>query len=382
MKKILSVVILFLATIFISGCTRNDKNVIQFTTWGSKTEMEIITPIVEQYNNNHEIKVKIIHIPQNYFHKIHLLFASNLAPDVIFINNLYLKTYQKADLLEDLTQYINKNDYFKNALSTLSVDNKIYAIPRDVSSFVVFYNKNILKKANINIPQNITIDEFYNISKELKKHVNYGFCTELEANSWENFVSSLNKPVIYNNKITINEPNAKRAIQTLSDKINKENIGVNKEQLSLTPCAQLFLNQKTPFFISGRWSIPKIETQSDFEYGIIPFPDGGSKYYIPLNASGWAISKKSKHKEAAINFVKYISSKENIEKIAASGLITPARKDVAKSKFFKNGEVFINTIEKSTPNIVPGDYNVTIDKLNNIVKSVLEGYKTVEEVLN
>ena len=118
MKKIFLVVVVFSFLLFLSGCKRQDDNVIKFATWGSKTEMSIITPIVEKYNREHDVKVQIVHIPQNYFHKIHLLFASNLAPDIIFINNLYLKIYQNAGLLEDLTQYVNKDEYFKNALLT------------------------------------------------------------------------------------------------------------------------------------------------------------------------------------------------------------------------------------------------------------------------
>ena len=196
-----------------------------------------------------------------------------------------------------------------------------------------------------------------------------------------NFVSAENKPLILNNKVTIGEEASINALQKLADSINKENIGVNKEQLAISPCAQLFLNQKSPMFISGRWSIPKLNAQAEFEYGILPFPKGNSKYYIPINASGWAIAKNSKNKEAAIDFVKYISSDENIEKITASGLITPAKKKVASSKNFKNGKVFIDIIEKSTPNQVPANYNVIIDKLTVMGKSVLGGYKTAKEAL-
>ena len=129
--------------VMLCGCVQKDNPAeIQFMTWGSSTEMGIITPLVNEYNNTHDIKVRLVHVPQNYFQKLHLLFASNLAPDVIFINNLYLKTYQRAGLLEDLSNIIDKNEYFENALETLSADGKIYAIPRDVSSMVIYYNKN------------------------------------------------------------------------------------------------------------------------------------------------------------------------------------------------------------------------------------------------
>ena len=379
MKKILLIWVIFGFIFFSCACGKKSQSEIEFMTWGSKTEIDIIKPIVEKYNKTHNVKVKLIHVPQNYFQKLHLLFASDLAPDVIFINNLYLKIYQKADLLEDLTPIINKDEYFENALSTLSIDGKIYAVPRDVSSFVIFYNKDKFKQSQINADKNWTIDDFYLTAKDLKKNNDYGFCTELEPVYWENFVSVENKPFILNSEITVKEKKSIDAIQKLADAINKDNTGVDKEQLAISPCAQLFLNQKTPMFVSGRWSVPKIEAQADFEYGVLPFPKGDSEYYIPLNASGWAVSKKSKNKEAALDFVKYISNDENIEKMVISGLITTAKKKNAISKNFKNGDVFVEVIEKSTPNIVPEDYKYIIDKITNSGKSVLGGYKTAEE---
>ena len=380
MKKLYLAAYIFIITVFLCGCNNKRTQEIEFTTWGSKAEIAIIEPIAAEYNKTHDVKVRLIHIPQNYFQKLHLLFASKLAPDVIFINNLYLKTYQKANLLEDLTPYINKNEYFKNALYTMSIDNKIYAVPRDVSNFVIFYNKDIFNKAKIKPDKNWDINKFYETAKELKKYSDIGFCTEFNPVSWGNFVSIENKPLFLNAELTINEKKSLIAIQKLADKINKENLGANKEQLVLSPCAQLFLNKKTPIFVSGRWSVPKIDSQAEFEYGVFPFPKGESQYYIPLDSSGWAVYKNSKNKKAAIDFVKYISSDKNIKKITESGLITPAKKNAANSKEFKNGEVFIDIIEKSTPNIVPSNYNIIIDKINTEVMSVLGGYKKAKDI--
>lgn len=382
MKKINLVLLVVVLIVTLSGCAKKNTEEIQFMTWGSSTEMGIIKPIVDEYNKTHDIKVKLMHVPQNYFQKLHILFASGLAPDVIFINNLYMPIYQKAGLLEDLTDLINKNDYYKNALSTLSVNDKIYAIPRDVSNMVIFYNKDLLNKSDVKISDNWNTKDFFTISKKLKKNNKYGFCMEFEPGYWENFVSTENKPIFLNEKITLKEEESINTIQNIADLINKESLSPNKEQLAITPCAQLFLQQKTPFFISGRWSVPKIEAEKTFEYDVASFPSGGSKYYIPLNASGWAISKNSKHKDAAIDFVKYLSSDENIEKITESGLITPAKKKVANSHSFKNGKVYIDIIEKSTPNIVPSDYNVKIDKIKTASKSVLGGYQSAKQAFD
>ena len=96
----------------------NNKTVIQFASWGSKSEIDILKPLLAEFEaENPDIKVDFMHIPQNYFQKIHLLFASNTAPDVIFINNHYLPMYANAGLLEPLQA--DKN-FYKKSLESLS----------------------------------------------------------------------------------------------------------------------------------------------------------------------------------------------------------------------------------------------------------------------
>ncbi len=85
----------------LCGCSnkKNSEITLQFASWGSKSETDILKPLLKEFeNNNPDIKIDFMHIPQNYFQKIHLLFASNTAPDVIFINNLYLPVYANAGL--------------------------------------------------------------------------------------------------------------------------------------------------------------------------------------------------------------------------------------------------------------------------------------------
>ena len=86
LKKLL---ILLLIPFILCACEKKTKEEITFSSWGSVTEVRIINKIISDFEHeNPDIKVNFLHIPQNYFKKIHLLFASSQAPDVIFINNL------------------------------------------------------------------------------------------------------------------------------------------------------------------------------------------------------------------------------------------------------------------------------------------------------
>ena len=149
----LSILIIFSAVVFAGCAPKDNRTVIQFASWGSKSEIDILKPLLDEFEKeNPEIKVDFMHIPQNYFQKIHLLFASNTAPDVIFMNNLNLPVYANAGVLEDLSAY-RSQEFYPQALEALSWQGKLYAIPRDVSNLVVYYNKDLFRKYDVKFPQ-------------------------------------------------------------------------------------------------------------------------------------------------------------------------------------------------------------------------------------
>ena len=73
-------------SIFLSGCTVKKQEEITFSSWGSVTEVQVLRQIISDFErDNSNIKVKFMHIPQNYFQKIHLLFASNTDTIIPYI---------------------------------------------------------------------------------------------------------------------------------------------------------------------------------------------------------------------------------------------------------------------------------------------------------
>ena len=144
MKKFF--LLLFL-TLFLSGCTSQTESsvTLKFSTWGSASEMSILKPIIDDFEKqNPSINIELMHIPQNYFQKIHLLFASNLAPDVIFINNLNLPVY--ANHLEPLE--LSTDMYYQQPVAALSYNGRLLAVPRDVSNLLIYYNKDLFDLSN------------------------------------------------------------------------------------------------------------------------------------------------------------------------------------------------------------------------------------------
>lgn len=354
------------------------KTIVQFATWGSESEVKILKPIIADFETeNPNIKIDFMHIPQNYFQKIHLLFASNTAPDVIFINNHYLPIYANAGVLEDLTPYEQDFEYDKfypKSLNALSWENKIYAIPRDISTLVVFYNKNIFDKYNIPYPKTgWSFDNFLETAQKLTHLPEiFGISFDEDPLFYLPYLTAFNTTHFDNFKDT----NMQNGIKFYANLRKKYHIAPRKEESASATMAQMFLQQRLAMHLSGRWLVPKYRQEANFDWDIIEFPQRKSGYGVPLDASGWAISKSSKNKAEAILFIKYLSSQKSIEKLTESGLITPARIKVANSPVFLdnkkplNAKAFLTVIDNSIPTPVTVDFKKILDNLKNKTEEI------------
>lgn len=371
LKKIIP--ILLLLVLICGGCVQKDtRTVIEFASWGSKSEIDILKPILSDFEKeNPEIKIDFMHIPQNYFQKIHLLFASNTAPDVIFINNLYLPIYANANLLEELT--VNQNDFYPQALEALSWNGKLYAIPRDVSNLVVFYNKDLFDRKNITYPTSEwNFDDFLKTAQKLTDKNTFGVSFEEDPLFYLPYLMSNGGGILPSE---IEKKGSQYGLNFYADLRKKYHVAPLKSESASATMAQMFLQQKLGMYISGRWMVPKLREEADFDWDVTQFPKGTNGSIVQLDASGWAIAKSSKHKEEAQKLVNYLASPPNSEKFATSGLIVPARKDASRSKYFLDGQkpvhskIFLDIIETSKPTPVTVDYREITDKLKKSMET-------------
>lgn len=394
MKKVIlifTIIIIFIY--FLIPKNNTVDNSIKFASWGSQSETKILKEIISDFEKETNIKVDFIHIPQNYYQKIHLLFASHLEPDVIFINNQNIQMYIKANLLEDLTPYF-KNEiksYYPEALNCFKYKDKLYAIPRDISNLVIYINKDFFKKAGINPNiQLSTTDELKTIAEKLTTKEYYGINTEEDCLYWLNFISANGGGALSDNgkELKIKDTKSLNALNLYSDFIHKYHISPTKAQIGSMTTAQMFINKKLAMYTGGRWMVPKFRETIDFDWDIIQFP-ATEENKIYIDASGWAVSKSSKNKTNAIKFIKYISDKKSIDKLSESGLIIPANIECAekyivneKTENPKHAEIFITSIKKSKPTPVNENYETINDILKEKSQSIFSGSKKAEEAFD
>ena len=400
-------IIFFIFIFFLTGCYKKDNiTTIKFSTWGSETEISILKPIIKEFEeNNPDIKVEIMHIPQNYFQKLHMLVAANLTPDVIFLNNLNMPVYASGDILMDLnknltkSKEINNEDFFKESLKTMSYNNQLMAVPRDISNIVVYYNKDIFDKYKVSYPdEDWTIEDFLKTAKQLTRDTNNDGRTDLFGISFRTL------PIFYlpfvwsnggklfenkNKKFAMSEKDSCEGIQYYSNLRNLYHVAPKAVESGNNTMAQLFMQERIAMFVSGRWNVPRFREDIKFKWDITCFPSGKSGSIVGIDGSGWAISKNSKNPKAAWKLVEFLASKDSIEKFSKTGLIVPARKDIAYSNIFiekgsspKHSEIFLTIIKNGQPTPQIERWNEVTDIVDVALEPVWNGKADACKVLN
>lgn len=398
--SIVVIIVVISVLIFFKNNNRNDfKTTVKFSTWGSASEIKILKSVIDDFEKtNPTVKIELVHIPQSYFQKLHLLFASNLAPDVIFLNNYYLPLYAKANLLEDLSNLVTDDQiYFKESMNCFKYEGRVYAIPRDVSNLVIYYNKEIFDRYKIPYPtKDWTLEDLVDIGEKLTLDSNGDGKTDLFAINFEY------KPVLFwlpyltvdgggifsNNKIILDKGQSINALQFYANLLNKYKIAPSKSDSASKTSAQMFMNQELAMQLSGRWLVPKYRSDIKFDWDVVEFPKGKLGSKTPLDGSGWAVSKQSKHKKEALLFIKFLSSAKSISTFTKSGLVTPARKDIAYSNTFldanqrpKNAVAFLNSIETGIATPVPKNYSYVTDSITEALEPVFSGEQQAKEII-
>ena len=108
----------------------------------------------------------------DYWNKLATSAAGQAIPDLVQMDYMYLDQYVKSGLLVDLTPYIENGtldvtNISKNTMASGTVDGGIYAICAGINSPSLLYNKTLLDANGITVKDNMTMDEFYAVCKEV-----------------------------------------------------------------------------------------------------------------------------------------------------------------------------------------------------------------------
>lgn len=400
----------------LAGCARDNpdqRTHIQLSSWGSAQEITVLKELLNTFEQTHpEIKVDLLHIPENYYQKLHILVAGGLTPDVVFTNSISFPIYASQGIFRDLrpllasSQTLSEHQFYPQALQAFSWQPEsgqpiLAALPRDISNVVIFYNKDLFAKAGLPTPKaDWTWEQFRETADQLTVDHNndgdpdqFGFSFySTPPLFWLPFVWSAGGDLFNPDlkQVTLNQSKAVAGLQFYADLRNKWHVAPKKVESGGITMSQLFLQQKVAMMVNGRWSVPVLREQAKFQWDVVSLPVGPSgQARVGIDASGYAIAAQSKHPNESFELIQFLLSEAALRKVANSGLIIPSRPDVAESDAFlapgqapASGKVFLDVIRDGVPTHTPARWNEMSEELGLALEPVWDGKQDAKTAMS
>ncbi|MGG1679338.1 ABC transporter substrate-binding protein [Neobacillus sp. NRS-1170] len=414
MKTKLVLTFMLVFALLLAGCsssssTKEDESgkvVLKFLHKWPQPEyapyFEEVVKDFEKQNPNIKIKMEAI-ADEPIKDKLRVILGGNEVPDIMFSwSGEFARKFVRANAALDLTPYLNEDTAWKNSfipasLQPFTSDGKNYGIPLRFNGKFFVYNKKIFEKYNLQEPA--TWDEFLQTLDTLKK----GGETPLilgNQDPWAaiHYLTGLNQKEVsqdvrmkdYNpGSGEFTDPGYVKAMQLLADLNKKGYFMKNVNSSSHDMAKQLFFAGKGAIMYVELEEFADMDKNMKGNWGFFPMPsitDGkGNQNFITGAPDGFIVSSKTKHPKEAIQFLKFLTSKENSLKLVKQigwpspidGATNPdtALKEVAEGvEAMKKAEGMAEWLDTDVHAKVADVY------LSNI-QLLLDGSKTPEQII-
>ncbi len=275
-------------------------------------------------------------------------------PDVFWMHSNEVQKYMENDILMDLTDRIASSeklemDKFPEDIKNLySWNGKTYAIPKDVDTIALFYNKTMFDEAGLSYPDDSwTWDDFYDAAVKLTKEDGSQYGTAMnpsnEQDGWMNIIYSMGGKVLADDKKAsgFDDPNTIKAMEFVQKLV--DNVMPPATVMAETGTDVLLGSGKIAMLSQGSWMVPQFKEHeyisANCDVAVLPKdPTTGNRVSL-YNGLGWVVSAKTKNPDAAWQLVEWFGTKDMQLKQAQLG-VTMAAYDGVSDEWKNNTDKF------------------------------------------
>ena len=284
--------------------------------------------LVADFNKEYQGQIEVSEsylTETSYYEALELTIPMNRGYDVSLIHSYKVASYANKDLLIPLNDAIatskidvSRENYLTNVYDACTFDNKQYGIPLDIHTTLLYYNKDLLDKYNLELPTNRA--ELLNACSKMPNSNSGGWGLPLSV-EWPSeyiYTTALyqngGKELNAEGNPGFNTPEGKKALKTMTDiihtyKYSPTNVNVDGD---LT----MFCQGRAMFHIQGDWMLQSVK-DSGVNFGVTSlsnmFSDTTTEYSDDVYARShvFAIPKNRKltteKTQAILTFIKYIA---------------------------------------------------------------------------
>lgn len=390
-------------------------------------DMKIMQKLTPQFEKETGIKINYVVLPENDLRKQVTMDVSSGAGkfDIVTIGTYDTPIWAKNGWIENVESFFAKlpdaekqaydlDDIFPSVRDALSYENQLYALPFYAESSLLFYNKEKLAKAGVEMPKNPTWEQVAAAARQVKAANNEPGIILRGLPGWGELLAPVNTIINAfggrwydeNWNAQMDSPETTAAIKFYVDLL-KEAGQPGATTTGFTEALTLMQQGKAAMWYdasvaAGFLEDPKNSTISG-KVGYALAPSQAKENNGWLWSWALAIEAGSKHKDAAFKFLTWATSKEYIKLVGESEgwVVAPAgtRKSTYANENYKKAAPFaeitleaMNSADYKKPTLKPVPYvgiqYVAIPEFQQLgtevsqdIAAAIAGDKTVEQAM-
>ncbi|BEO61497.1 sugar ABC transporter substrate-binding protein [Serratia marcescens] len=320
-----------------------DKITLRYAVW-DRNQLPAEQEIAKRFEQaNPDIKIEIELTPSaQYFVKLDSAAAGGVAPDIFWINMPYFVQYAKNGIMEPLAPYIKEsglklNDVVASSVKAYQYDGQQMAIPRDVDSIAVWYNKKLFDQAGVSYPtSDWSWDDLKSKATALKnglKGAAFPLVMDLSIDGQDSYMN-----LLFQNGNHI-VPKDGQPTDIANDKsiwvyqqlqgMMKDGLMPSAQQMSEVKTENIFQSNRAAMVYAGSWLAAPFANNPliNDHIGVVMMPKIERQSGV-AHSLAFAMSAKSAHKQAAWKYIAFMSSEASQAELAK--VVIPANKTAAK----------------------------------------------------
>ncbi|NQT27488.1 extracellular solute-binding protein [candidate division KSB1 bacterium] len=375
-----------------------------------------ITPthqnIIDQFNATNDDQIEVV--PINYLSLtnfntnqrkellIRALRSKNSNIDIVSLDDIWIARFAKwSEPLEKYFSMDELEELLPAALQSCFYGSHLVAIPFYIDVGLLYYRIDLLsnlpnwESIEQKLKKSITWEELLLLQKYFKGNKNPFFVfppnrdESLMCVFWET-IASQNRSRLLDKQIQIRSPEARKGLQFLVDLVNKYHVMPDSIlQMNEAETFDYAIKNDAVFFRGWPGVLNDISINPDIDeskFGVAALPHfEGHDYASVLGGWNLMVSRHSRKKEAAVQFIKFITSQKIQEQLFEELYYFPVREAVYSNSFFidRHPELiyFQKLLESGCNRPAMPDYTQVSDILAYHVHAAIRQEMSTDEAL-
>lgn len=301
-------------------------------------------PLVDAYTaKNPNVTIEYVDLGSaDYMTMLSTQLSGGADLDVLTIKDIPgYANLVKQNHLEPLNSYISSSgidtSIYGGTTEQIQVNGEVFALPFRSDFWIVYYNKDLFDKAGVDYPTNdMTLDQYDELARKMTSGSGAEKIYGCHYHTWRSAVQLFGildgKNTIVDGTYDFLKPYYERILKQQDDGICQDYATL---KTSSTHYSGVFYNNQIAMMNMGSWfiatQIAKVKEGESLakNWGLAkyPHPDGVAAGTTLGTITSLSVNSKSKNKDAALDFMNFVTGPEGAGVVAATGTIPAIKND-------------------------------------------------------